>query len=288
MQHFKTKIEHFQIYIYFTAFILGVMVGIIFPTTSDALEHFIAIFIAILMFSMFAQIPFFKLKKNVLSLKYILALILANFVFIPIFVYILISIFNINSTAILIGLLFILQILLLPLFLTLFLGKDMLVIVDIQPFIKSFVTFIIVPLLLALILQLASKASHMMSRTLTATSWLPELFMALVLFTVVGSQINKIINDLSIVTTVAPIFIIFITIAPFIGFLSGKCFHLKTPILRTLAFSASTRNALVILPLALSLPDYWVTITTTVIITQVLIELLGELIYIKIIPKLIK
>ena len=41
-------------------------------------------------------------------------------------------------------------------------------------------------------------------------------------------------------------------------------------------------------PLALSLPDQWVTITTTVIITQTLIELIGELFYIKMIPSLIK
>ncbi|MGO2109933.1 MAG: arsenic resistance protein, partial [Staphylococcus equorum] len=58
--------------------------------------------------------------------------------------------------------------------------------------------------------------------------------------------------------------------------------------LRTLAFSSSTRNALVVLPLALSLPDHWVTITTTVIITQTLTELIGELVYIKVLPKIIK
>lgn len=320
MQHFKTKIEHFQIYIYFSALILAIVIGINFPSISSILETFVAIFIAILMFSMFSQIPFFELQKHVLNLKYVMALIIANFVILPIFVYILISIFNINESALLIGLflvlltpcidyvivftalgkgdaqymlistpiLFVLQILLLPLYLTLFLDKSVLAIIDIAPFIQSFFTFIVTPLLLALILQLLSKKYYIMSQTLKGTSWLPELFMSLVLFSVVGSQINKIANDLSIVVKVAPIYIIFMLIAPFIGYLTGKLFNLKTPILRTLAFSTSTRNALVVLPLALSLPDRWITIATTVIITQTLIELLGELFYIKVIPWLIK
>lgn len=320
MQHFKTKIEHFQIYIYFSALILAIVIGLNFPSISGILETFVAIFIAILMFSMFSQIPFFELQKHVLNLKYVMALIIANFVILPIFVYILISIFNINESALLIGLflvlltpcidyvivftalgkgdaqymlistpiLFVLQILLLPLYLTLFLDKSVLTIIDIAPFIQSFFTFIVTPLLFALILQLLSKKYYVMSQTLKGTSWLPELFMSLVLFSVVGSQINKIANDLSIVFKVAPIYILFMFVAPFIGYLTGKLFNLQPPILRTLAFSTSTRNALVVLPLALSLPDRWITIATTVIITQTLIELLGELFYIKVIPWLIK
>lgn len=320
MQHFKTKIEHFQIYIYFSAIMLGILIGTNFPGISSILETLVAICIAILMFSMFSQIPFFELQKRVLNLKFVTALIIANFVILPILVYFLISIFNISSSAILIGLflvlltpcidyvivftalgkgnaqymlistpiLFVLQILLLPLYLTMFLDKSILTIIDIEPFIHSFFTFIIIPLLLALTLQLLSKKYYVMSQTLKATSWLPELFMSLVLFTVVGSQINKIANDLSVVVKVAPLYIIFMLIAPFIGYFTGKIFHLKPSILRTLAFSTSTRNALVVLPLSLSLPDQWVTITTTVIITQTLIELIGELFYIKMIPSLIK
>lgn len=122
------------------------------------------------MFSMFSQIPFFELQKRVLNLKFVTALIIANFVILPIFVYFLISIFNISSSAILIGLflvlltpcidyvivftalgkgnaqymlistpiLFVLQILLLPLYLTMFLDKSILTIIDIEPFIHSF------------------------------------------------------------------------------------------------------------------------------------------------------
>ncbi|PTE41152.1 arsenic resistance protein [Staphylococcus equorum] len=320
MQHFKSKIEHYQIYIYFVALVLGILAGLTSQIFSIFIESVISIFIGILMFSMFSQIPFFNIRQNLFNTKYIIALILSNFIIIPIFVFTLIQLFEVSSAPILIGLylvlltpcidyvivftalgkgnaqymlistpiLFVLQIILLPVYFTIFLNNEILSIIDVAPFINAFFTFIIIPLMLALLLQLLSKKSNSMNRVLNLTAWLPELFMSLVLFSVVGSQINKITNDLNIVLTVVPIYICFMIIAPIIGLFCGKLFRLDIPNLRTLAFSTSTRNALVVLPLALSLPNHWVTITTTVIITQTLTELIGELVYIKVIPKLIK
>lgn len=320
MQHFKSKIEHYQIYIYFVALVLGILAGLSSQIFSVFLESVVSIFIGILMFSMFSQIPFFNIRQNLFTTKYIIALILSNFIIIPIFVFALIQLFEVSSAPILIGLylvlltpcidyvivftalgkgnaqhmlistpiLFVLQIILLPVYFTIFLQNEILSIIDVAPFINAFFTFIIIPLMLALLLQLLSKKSNSMNRVLNLTAWLPELFMSLVLFSVVGSQINKITNDLNIVLTVVPIYICFMIIAPIIGLFCGKLFCLDIPNLRTLAFSTSTRNALVVLPLALSLPNHWITITTTVIITQTLTELIGELVYIKVIPKLIK
>ena len=320
MQHFKSKIEHYQIYIYFVALVLGILAGLTSQIFSIFLESVISIFIGILMFSMFSQIPFFNIRQNLFNTKYIIALILSNFIIIPIFVFTLIQLFEVSSAPILIGLylvlltpcidyvivftalgkgnaqymlistpiLFVLQIILLPVYFTIFLNNEILSIIDVAPFINAFFTFIIIPLMLALLLQLLSKKSNSMNRVLNLTAWLPELFMSLILFSVVGSQINKITNDLNIVLTVVPIYICFMIIAPIIGLFCGKLFRLDIPNLRTLAFSTSTRNALVVLPLALSLPNHWVTITTTVIITQTLTELIGELVYIKVIPNLIK
>ncbi|WP_436860281.1 arsenic resistance protein [Staphylococcus caeli] len=312
--------EYFQIYIYLIALLLAVIVGLTFPTFTSNLEPLISICIAILMFSMFSQIPFLNLRNNLLNLKFMFALILSNFLFIPLLVFGIIHAFNISSSAILIGLclvlltpcidyvivftalgkgnahyllistpiLFILQMLFLPIYLTIFLNKDMITMIEVTPFIHSFVTFIIIPVIIAILLQLLSTKSTAMQRALNFTSWLPELFMAFVLFTIVASQIDKITNDIYVVITVIPIYISFMIIAPIIGYFTGKLFRLEAPLIRTIAFSSSTRNALVVLPLALALPDTVVTIATTVIITQTLIELMGEIIYIKLIPKLIK
>lgn len=313
-------IEKYQIYIYFIALLSGVLVGLISNTFANILESIISASLCLLMFSMFSQIPFFNIKHSLLNIKSILALLISNFIVIPLFVYGLIQLFDISDAPILIGLylvlltpcidyvlvfnalgkgneqlmlfatplLFICQILLLPLYFTLFLNTDIFSQKDILPFLKSFLMFIIFPLLLALLLQYSSKKSKNINQILKFTSWLPEFFMALVLFSIVGSQINKIIHNLNIVITVIPIYICFLIIAPLIGTLCGNLFKVTQETKRTIAFSSSTRNALVVLPLALGLPNHWVTITTTVIITQTLCELLGELIYIKMIPKYIK
>ena len=313
-------IEKYQIYIYFIALLSGVLVGLISNTFANILESIISASLCLLMFSMFSQIPFFNIKHSLLNIKSILALLISNFIVIPLFVYGLIQLFNISDTPVIIGLylvlltpcidyvlvfnalgkgneqlmlfatplLFICQILLLPLYFTLFLNTDIFSQIDISPFLKSFLMFIIFPLLLALLLQYSSKKSKNINQILKFTSWLPEFFMALVLFSIVGSQINKIIHNLNILITVIPIYICFLIIAPLIGTLCGNLFKVTQETKRTIAFSSSTRNALVVLPLALGLPNHWVTITTTVIITQTLCELLGELIYIKMIPKYIK
>ncbi|MFH4935675.1 arsenic resistance protein [Staphylococcus cohnii] len=320
MQYIKSMIEKYQIYIYFIALLSGVLVGLISNTFANILESIISASLCLLMFSMFSQIPFFNIKHSLLNIKSILALLISNFIVIPLFVYGLIQLFDISDAPILIGLylvlltpcidyvlvfnalgkgneqlmlfatplLFICQILLLPLYFTLFLNTDIFSQIDILPFLKSFLMFIIFPLLLALLLQYSSKKSKNINQILKFTSWLPEFFMALVLFSIVGSQINKIIHNLNIVITVIPIYICFLIIAPLIGTLCGNLFKVTQETKRTIAFSSSTRNALVVLPLAIGLPNHWVTITTTVIITQTLCELLGELIYIKMIPKYIK
>ncbi|WP_400263899.1 arsenic resistance protein [Staphylococcus nepalensis] len=320
MQHIKSFIENYQIYIYFTAVIGGVLTGLISYSFANFLESIVSVCIGILMFSMFSQIPFFKIKQNFLNVRFIIALLISNFIVIPLFVFCLVQLFNITNTPVIIGLylvlltpcidyvivftalgkgnehfmlfatplLFIFQILLLPIYFTLFLDIDIFSHMTIVPFIKAFSMFIILPLIFALLLQFFSSKSKTSNQILQLTAWLPEIFMSFVLFSVVGSQINKIIHNLNIVLIVVPIYICFLTISPFIGALCGKLFKLEAEAKRTLAFSSSTRNALVVLPLALVLPKDWVTITTTVVITQTLCELLGEIIFIKAIPKLIR
>ncbi|MNR45157.1 hypothetical protein D3C85_1639770 [compost metagenome] len=52
-----------------------------------------------------------------------------------------------------------------------------------------------------------------------------------------------------------------------------------------MAFSAATRNSLVVLPLALAVPGA-VPILPAIIVAQTMVELVSELIYIRVIPKL--
>ncbi len=317
MSYLKSFLEDKQIYIYLLFIMMGVGFGLLFDHASPIFEPFISILIAILLFSMFAQIPFLSLRQKALNFKFLVALIISNFIFIPIFVFLIVTAFHITSTPLLIGIylvlltpcidyvivftklghgnesfmligtpiLFILQIILLPIYFLIFLNQDFSEYIDFIPFLKTFVYLILVPLFIAIFMQVFSKKSDAMSNILSLSEWLPVPFMGLVLMTVIGSQISKIFNDSHVVWIVVPVYICFMIIAPFIGYLSGKIFALPSDLKRTIAFSSSTRNALVVLPLALSLPDKWSTIVTTVVVTQTLVELIGELFYIKLIPK---
>ena len=74
-------------------------------------------------------------------------------------------------------------------------------------------------------------------------------------------------------------------LAPFIGWLVGRLFRLDAPAGRAIAFSAGTRNSLVVLPLALAVPGA-IPVQPAIIVTQTLVELFSELIYVRLIPKL--
>ena len=62
---------------------------------------------------------------------------------------------------------------------------------------------------------------------------------------------------------------------------------LGLPAKRAVAFSAATRNSLVILPLALTVPGA-LPVVPAVIVAQTLVELVAMLVYIPLVPRLSK
>ena len=116
---------------------------------------------------------------------------------------------------------------------------------------------------------------------------IPLAAMALVLFVVIGSQITSVVRDISLLVPVIPVYVGFLVLAPLMGMLAARLFALPAATARAVTFSASTRNSLVVLPLALALPEDVHGLAATVVILQTLIELVGELVYIRLIPALV-
>ena len=54
---------------------------------------------------------------------------------------------------------------------------------------------------------------------------------------------------------------------------------------RAVIFSGATRNSLVVLPLALALPDS-LAVAAVVVVTQTLVEVLGMVAYVRLVPRL--
>ena len=314
----REQLENHQIWIYVFSLMIGGLLGFTNEEFGAALDWMISPLIAILMYGMFAQIPFLKLREAIANLKFMGALLVGNFIAVPMIVWILTALFP-QSAPVLLGvclvlltpcidyvivftqlgkgneklmlaatpILFVVQMMLLPLYLWLFIGEEMVGIVQVEPFLEAFLLLIVLPLIIAVITQLWAKKNERGEKVLESTAWLPVPFMALVLIVVVASQIGKVYSDFDVIVRVMPIYILFLIIIPMVSRLIGLTFKLDTGAGRALIFSMGTRNSLVVLPLALALPASWATIAAAVIVTQTMVELVGELIYMKAVPHLI-
>lgn len=314
----REHLENNQIWLYGIVVVLAAGVGLLAPELFGQLDVAISVIIGILMYSMFSQIPFTALKESFANRRYIKALMTVNYIAVPIIVWLLatflpqypplllgvylvlltpcidyVIVFTAlgrgNEKLVLMStpLLFITQLLLLPLYLWLFMGGEAAGIVDPAPFLEAFFGLIVIPLAIAIILQMLAKKAPVGNQLLHLSAWLPVPFMALTLLVVVASQIGKLSTYMDLLIKVIPIYIAFMIIMPLVSRIIAKRFKLDTGAGRALIFSGSTRNSLVVLPLALALPDEVSTLVAAVIVTQTIVELAGELLYIRIVPNLL-
>ncbi|NWL88161.1 arsenic resistance protein [Paenibacillus sp. 79R4] len=314
----RESLEKKQISVYAVALIVGGTLGWLSPQIGSFLEPMVSSIIAILLFSMFCQIPFLKLREALSNRRFIGALLLVNFILIPLLVLALTKLFP-QPGPVLIGVflvlltpcidyvivftqlgkgneklilastpvLFVVQLIMLPFYLWLFIGAEASEIVRIGPFVEAFTYLIIVPLFLALVIQFLARRNAGGVKALDFTAWLPVPLMALVLFVVIGSQIGRVVKEFNIIVAVIPIYVLFHIASPFISRAIATIFRIGPSDGRALIFSGGTRNSLVVLPLALTLPGEMATIAASVVVTQTIIELIAELIYIYVVPNLI-
>ncbi len=83
----RDALERNQIPIYFVAVIAAAIGGLMAPSTGQGLELLVTPAIAVLMYAMFLQIPFLNLREGLSHKPFMAALLIANFVFIPLLVW---------------------------------------------------------------------------------------------------------------------------------------------------------------------------------------------------------
>ena len=311
-------LEHNQIPIYFVAVFLAVTFGVLAPLSAHGLNLLVTPAIAVLMYAMFLQIPFLDLRQGLGNKRFIAALLLANFILVPLLVWALTR-GLVERPALLVGtllvlltpcidyvvvfthigkgdsrsmlaatpLLLLLQLVLLPVYLGFMLGAQSAVEVAAGPFVEAFVWLIVVPMILAVLTTSLARRSSAISRWCGAWGWLPVPAMALVLFVVIAAQITSVVRDISLLLPVIPIYVAFVVLAPLMGILAARLFALPATTARAVTFSASTRNSLVVLPLALALPEDVRGLAATAVILQTLVELVAELVYVRLIPAVV-
>lgn len=315
----REQLETQQIPIYFAAVIAAVAFGLLASDAARQLEDLVTPAIAVLMYAMFLQIPFLDLRQGLGNRRFMAALLLANFILVPLLVWA-ITCGLVEHPAILIGallvlltpcidyvvvfthigkgdsrltlaatpVLLLLQLVLLPVYLALMLGDSNNVAVSITPFVEAFVLLIVLPMALAVLTSAGARRSRAVSTWNDAWAWLPVPAMALVLVVVIASQIAVVLRDFERLLPVIPVYIGFMLLAPALGFISARLLSLPATQTRSVTFSAATRNSLVVLPLALALPEDMRSLAAAAVITQTLLELVGELIYVRAVPRLVR
>ena len=309
-------LERHQIGLYIAAIATGGVIGVSLPAASH-LEVAINPVLGLLLYATFLGVPFASIGRALRDGRFLAAVFVLNFAVVPVVAYGL-SRFVADRPALLFGVLLVLltpcidyvivfsglaggaserllaaapllmlaQILLLPVYLLLFIGPEGVAVVDVGPFAEAFVVLIVVPLTAAAATQALAKRSSV-GRGLESAmlSAMVPLMMA-TLLVVVASQAGAVRTQASQLLVLVPIFAGFLVVMALLGLGAGRLFGLDVPSRRALVFSGATRNSLVVLPLALALPTS-LALAPVVVVTQTLIELIGMVIYVRLVPGLV-
>ncbi|STX55729.1 Sodium Bile acid symporter family [Legionella beliardensis] len=315
MNDLRDNLEKHQILIYFVTIITAAAIAFLTPRSS-VLTAAINPALALMLFVTFLQVPLIDLGRSFTKIRFLSALLVANFFIVPVLVGVLLQFIHLEPM-IKLGVLFVLmtpcidyvvtfshirqadsklllaytpillmiQMLLLPFYLYIFLNAESAKLVHIEPFIHAFLWLIIIPLLMAALVQFWAARKVVGKQVMTALCLLPVLAAALVLFIVVAAMVPRLGSTSETIFQVAPLYVIFATVSPILGWMVSRLFSLDNLSGRAAAFSTGTRNSLVVLPLALTVPGA-IPVLPSVIVVQTMIELVSSVFYMRLIPKL--
>ncbi|MFJ4826182.1 arsenic resistance protein [Streptomyces bacillaris] len=311
------RMEHHQVVIYLAAMALGALLGLAVPSFGPGLEQLINPVLGALLFVTFLQVPAAELLRSLRDGRFLSAALVVNFLVVPLVVAAMFT-FLPADRAVRLGVLLVLlcpcvdyvivfsglaggsarrllaatplllvaQMVLLPVFLYAFLGSGLGDIVEAGPFLEAFAFLIVIPLALAWGLQTWAGRRDSGRRVSEAATTTMVPLMAATLLVVVASQVPKLGGNLTDVAAVIPFYVAFLVVMAFAGKAVARAFRLDVPGERAVVFSGATRNSLVVLPLALSLPDAYA-IAAVVVVTQTLVEVVGMVVYVRAVPRLL-
>ncbi|MBT2881224.1 arsenic resistance protein, partial [Streptomyces sp. McG6] len=293
------------------------LVGWAAPGLAPGLEHAVNPVLGALLFVTFLQVPAAELFRSLRDGRFLAAVLVVNFVVVPLVVAAMFTLLPADQ-AVRIGVLLVLlcpcidyvivfsglaggssrrllaatplllvaQMVLLPGFLYLFMGAELAEVVEVGPFVEAFLVLIVIPLALAWTVQgwAARRPAGRRAADAAGTAMVP--LMAATLLTVVASQVPKIGDSLGDVAAVVPFYAAFLVVMAFAGLAVARLFRLGTPAGRAVVFTGATRNSLVVLPLALALPDRFAA-AGAVVVTQTLVEVVGMVVYVRLVPRLL-
>lgn len=315
--HMRRTIEWWdkrQVLLYVIAIVFGGIIGGLAPQVAPSLTVAINPVLGLLLFATFLGVPLIDVGRSFRDGRFLGTVLMVNFVVVPVLVFGL-SRFVVDDRGLLIGvllvlltpcvdyvivftslaggakasllaatpLLMLLQIVLLPVYLLLFAGSEAVGLIEVAPFVEAFLLLIVAPLAAAAVVQKIARKHRagQVIEDLMAGAMVP--LMMLTLAVVIGSQIAAVGSEAVALLDVVPLYVAFLVVMVFVGLGAGRVARLDVPATRAVMFSGATRNSLVVLPLALALPAA-LSIAPLVVVTQTLVELVGMVILVKLVP----
>ncbi|AOS63451.1 bile acid:sodium symporter [Actinoalloteichus hymeniacidonis] len=309
--------ERHQIALYLGAMAVGAAVGLLAGHTATGWERAINPVLAALLYATFLQVPAAELLRSLRSGRFLGAVLVINFVVVPLVVAAMFTLLPADQ-AVRLGVLLVLlapcvdyvivfsglagadsrkllavtpllligQMLLLPVLLGLFLGPDLLELVEPEPFVEAFVLLIVIPLVAAWLTQAWAARARTGRVVAKGVGMAMVPLTAATLLTVAAAALPQAGGDLPRALTVVPFYVVFLVVMPLAGLLVTRLFRLGGRDGRAILFSGATRNSLVVLPLALALPED-AAIVAVVIVTQTLVEVIGMVVYLRLVPRVL-
>lgn len=311
----RQDLERHQVWGYLAAIGAGFACGALAPALGLVFETVLWPVLGLLLYATFTQVPLPHLAEAVRDGRFMAAVLLGNFVAVPLLVWGLLA-FLPDDPAIRLGVLLVLlvpctdwfitfahlgrsdtgraiavtplnllvQLALLPGYLWLFMGETFTGLLSVERAAAVFVLVIILPLAVAWATVRRAGRRPQGAALVERLGWLPVPLLALVVFLISASQVEAALGALPLLGQVLGVFLAYLVLAAVLGVLIGRLAGLEAPATRAVVFSLGSRNSFLVLPLALALPAQWQA-ATVVIVFQSLVELFGMVAYLWAVPR---
>jgi len=310
----RDALERHQAWVYLAAILIGLMAGSGFPQAEPLFEQLLWPTLVVLLYATFLQMPLVRLKPALRDRRFTAAMLLGNFIVLPVLVWGMVELFGFDSATRL-GVLLVLlvpctdwfitfcqlgkgdtpravaatplnlalQLLLLPVYLWLMADSSILAAWEVSNLLPA-VFVVLAPLAAAVATEVVISRRPRLERARSAAAWGPVPLLGLTVFFIAAAHADAVAQAAVQLAGVVPAFVLFLVLAALLAKFLARSFGLPADQGRTLAFSFGTRNSFVVLPLALSLPAGWET-AALVIVAQSLVELFGMVAYLWVVPR---
>jgi ACR3 family arsenite transporter len=310
----KGWIQRHQVAIYAVAVFAAIGFGLGVPDAAPSFQRLIEPVLVVLLYVTFLEVPFVRIRRAFRNTRFMAAALALNFAVVPVVVWVLTRVLP-QDPVVLVGAfmvlltpcidyvitftelaggdaeqvtaatpaLMLLQLLLLPLYLWLFMGQQVAEAIDPTPFVEAFLLIIALPLALAWLTEAAAERDQRGRRWQSAMGWLPVPMMGLTLLVVIASQLPRVYDSIGRIAAVVPVYVAFLVVMPLLARTLARFLDMPPGEGRALVFTSVTRNSLVVLPLALALPAGY-ELAPAVVVTQTLVELTGMVVLTRVVP----